>query len=161
MSARQCWGFYCFSTSASPQSQKCPGATAAARPPSTGLGMQGCGGFTTRPLLPYGPRLEVCFNALPSEHVCWPQPLLCMETLCKAPALALRARYTFFQGVLAWVELGSVWDTHRGDPRSDTSMIYGWADHPQPALASPASSRASPCPWASKSLLLPQGGILA
>lgn len=54
-------------------------------------------------------------------------------------------------------EWGSQWDTRKGDPRSGTSMSCQWADHSQAALASPEFRRASQCPWASKSLVLPRG----
>lgn len=71
--------------------------------------------------------------------------------------LALRAGFTFFEGVLTRAELGSQWDTHKGDPRPGTSMSCRWADHSQPASASPEFSSASRCPWTSKSLVLPRG----
>lgn len=122
------------------------------------------GGFTTRSLLPYGFRLKVYFNALALELMCWPQSLFYTENLhLMHHFLPLELDTLFFQGVLTRDELGSLWDTHKGDPKSGTSMIYWWADHPQLALACPGFSSASWCPQASESLLLPQGeqGILA
>lgn len=132
-------------------------------PPGTGLGMQGCGGLHNKASVPIWVQTQGLFQCPGTRtRVLASISLVHGNSPCNAPFLALRDGYTFFQGVLTKAELGSPWNTHKGDPRSGTSMSYWWADHPQPALASPALSSASRCPWASQSLVLPQGekGIL-
>lgn len=134
MSARQVWGFYCFSTSASQWSQECPGATAAARPPealqsSVALSTQGHGGLhkkITAPIWVWAQVLVLCpgTNHRCLDLVCWPQSLFCMETLqVLHNFLPLEWDLLCFRGCwpgLSWAASGTV-------TRETTVLASPWA----------------------------------